>query len=170
LHIGVFVDYVTTGSETRVARGIPDRKAEREFMRILALDVGERRIGVAVSDPLGTIAQPLMTIPRNDTSIDTIVQIIREKEICEVVVGLPVNMNGSRGQQADGVDEFAHRIVERIDIPLVFVDERLTTVEAEKLMISADVSRNKRRAKIDSVAAAIILEKRLRDRSGKTSA
>ena len=138
-------------------------------MRILALDVGERRIGLAVSDPLETIAQPLTTILRNDASIDAIIQIIKEREICEVVVGLPVNMNGSRGPQADGVDEFAHRIVEQIDIPLVFIDERLTTVEAEKLMISADVSRSKRRATIDSVAAAIILEKRLRDRAGGTS-
>jgi putative holliday junction resolvase len=135
-------------------------------MRILALDVGERRIGLAVSDPLGTIAQPLMTIPRNDVSVDTIVQIVGEKEIGEIVVGLPVNMNGTLGPQAQQVDEFAHRIAERIDIPLVFIDERLTTVEAEKLMISADVSRHKRRVAIDSIAAAIILEKRLRDKRG----
>ncbi len=137
-------------------------------VRILALDVGEQRIGVAISDPLGTIAQPLMTIRRNDTSMDEIVQIAREKEVEEIVVGLPVNMNGTSGPQADAVREFAALLAERIDIPLVFVDERLSTVEAEKLMISADVSRRKRKGTIDSVAAAIILEKRLRDRHGRT--
>jgi putative Holliday junction resolvase len=133
------------------------------------LDVGERRIGLAISDPLGTIAQPLMTIERNNTSIDRIIEIVKDKEIGEIVVGLPVNMNGTSGQRVDEVGEFARQITERIDIPLVFIDERLTTVEAEKLMISADVSRRKRRRTIDSVAAAIILEKRLRDKHGPMS-
>jgi putative holliday junction resolvase len=133
-------------------------------MRLLALDVGDKRIGLAVSDPLGTIAQPLGTIPRNNASVDAIVGIAREREVGEIVVGLPINMNGTLGPRALEVEEFARTISEEIDIPLVFIDERLTTVEAEKLMISADVSRNKRRRTIDSVAAAIILEKRLRDR------
>ncbi|MBN2224658.1 MAG: Holliday junction resolvase RuvX [Deltaproteobacteria bacterium] len=136
-------------------------------MRILALDVGERRIGLAISDPLGTIAQPLMTMQRNDGSVDHIIEIVKDKEVGEIVVGLPVNMNGTSGKQVDEVNEFARLITERIDIPLVFVDERLTTVEAEKLMISADVNRRKRRQTIDSVAAAIILEKRLRDRNAR---
>lgn len=138
-------------------------------MRILALDVGDKRIGLAISDPLGTIAQPLMTIERNNASIDRIIEIVKDREIGEIVVGLPVNMNGTSGQRVDEVGEFARLITERIDIPLVFVDERLTTVEAEKLMISADVSRRKRRQTIDSVAAAIILEKRLRDKYGPMS-
>jgi putative Holliday junction resolvase len=139
-------------------------------MRLLALDVGERRIGLAVSDPLETIAQPLGTIPRNAASIETIARIVREKEVGEIVVGLPVNMNGTFGPKADEVNEFAHEISDVIDIPLVFIDERLTTVEAEKLMISADVSRHKRKGTIDSVAAAIILEKRLRDRKDRPGA
>jgi putative holliday junction resolvase len=138
-------------------------------VRILALDVGDKRIGLAISDPLGTIAQPLMTIERNNASIDRIIEIVKDREIGEIVVGLPVNMNGTSGQRVDEVGEFARLITERIDIPLVFVDERLTTVEAEKLMISADVSRRKRRQTIDSVAAAIILEKRLRDKYGPMS-
>jgi putative Holliday junction resolvase len=137
-------------------------------VRILALDVGGQRIGLAISDPLGTIAQPLMTIQRNDTSVDEIVRIARDKEVGEIVVGLPVNMNGTSGEQAEAVREFAGLLAERIDIPLVFIDERLSTVEAEKLMISADVSRRKRRGTIDSVAAAIILEKRLRALYGRT--
>ena len=139
-------------------------------MRLLALDVGERRIGLAVSDPLETIAQPLGTIPRNAASIETIARIVREKEVGEIVVGLPVNMNGTFGPMADEVNEFAREIADVIDIPLVFIDERLTTAEAEKLMISADVSRHKRKGTIDSVAAAIILEKRLRDRQDRTGA
>ncbi len=139
-------------------------------MRLLALDVGERRIGLAVSDPLEMIAQPLGTIPRNAASVEAIARIVREKEVGEIVVGLPVNMNGTFGPQADEVNEFAHEITAAIDIPLVFIDERLTTVEAEKLMISADVSRHKRKGTIDSVAAAIILEKRLRDRKDRPGA
>jgi len=137
-------------------------------VRILALDVGQRRIGLAISDPLGTIAQPLMTIQHDDTSMDQIIGIVQDKEVGEIVVGLPVNMNGTSGQQADEVQKFAGLLAERVDIPLVFVDERLSTVEAEKLMISADVNRRKRRQSIDSVAAAIILEKRLRDRYGRS--
>lgn len=136
-------------------------------MRILGLDVGQRRIGLAVSDPLGTIAQPLMTMERTGASIDAIVDLVKEKEIGEIVVGLPVNMNGTMGERVQDVEEFAGLIAQRIDIPLVFIDERLTTVEAEKLMISADVGRKKRRGTIDSVAAAIILEKRLRDRDNR---
>jgi putative Holliday junction resolvase len=135
-------------------------------VRILALDVGERRIGLAISDPLGTIAQPLMTIANNDTSLESIARIVHEKEIGEIVVGLPVNMNGTPGPRVREVQEFARRMKEQIDIAVVFIDERLTTVEAEKLMISADVRRQKRRQTIDSIAAAIILEKRLRERPG----
>jgi len=137
-------------------------------VRILALDVGQQRIGLAISDPLGTIAQPLGTIRRNDAPIEHIIQIVKDKEVSEIVVGLPVNMNGTSGQQADEVHEFARLLAEQTDIPLVFIDERLTTVEAEKLMISADVKRRKRRQSIDSVAAAIILEKRLRNKDSRT--
>ncbi len=139
---------------------------EGSDVRILALDVGDKRIGLAISDPLGTIAQPFMTIQNNSTCLENIARIVREKEIGEIVVGLPINMNGTPGPRAQEVREFARRVTEAIDIAVVFIDERLTTVEAEKLMISADVSREKRKLTIDSVAAAIILEKRLRERPG----
>jgi putative Holliday junction resolvase len=135
-------------------------------VRTLALDIGEKRIGVAISDPLGTIAQPLMTIENNAETLAKIAGIVQEREIGEIVVGLPVNMNGTAGPKALEVREFARKVTEAIDIAVVFVDERLTTAEAEKLMISADVSRQKRRQSIDSVAAAIILEKRLREKTG----
>jgi putative Holliday junction resolvase len=135
-------------------------------VRTLALDIGEKRIGVAISDPLGTIAQPLMTIENNAETLAKIAGIVQEREIGEIVVGLPVNMNGTAGPKAQEVREFARKVTEAIDIAVVFVDERLTTAEAEKLMISADVSRQKRRQSIDSVAAAIILEKRLREKTG----
>jgi putative Holliday junction resolvase len=135
-------------------------------VRTLALDIGEKRIGVAISDPLGTIAQPLMTIENNAETLAKIAGIVQEREIGEIVVGLPVNMNGTAGPKALEVREFARKVTDAIDIAVVFVDERLTTAEAEKLMISADVSRQKRRQSIDSVAAAIILEKRLREKTG----
>jgi putative Holliday junction resolvase len=132
-------------------------------VRILALDVGDRRIGLAVSDPLGTIAQPLMTLERTQDVIDRIIGIIKEKEITEIVVGLPINMDGSAGERVTKVREFTGLLSEKTDIPVVYVDERLSTSEAERLMIDADVKRRKRRKVIDGIAAAIILEKRLRE-------
>ena len=131
-------------------------------MRILALDVGDRRIGLAVSDPLGTIAQPLMTLETKEDVIDRIVQIIKEKEVVEIVVGLPINMDGSSGERVEKVREFVDRLKEKTGTPLVYVDERLTTSEAERIMIDADVKRRKRKKAVDGIAAAIILEKRLR--------
>jgi putative Holliday junction resolvase len=135
-------------------------------VRILGLDVGDRRIGLAVSDPLGTIAQPLMTLERTPDVIDRIVRIIAEKEIVEIVVGLPINMDGSSGEGVRKVKEFVDLLSEKTDKPVVYVDERLSTSEAERLMIDADVKRRKRRKVIDGVAAAIILEKRLRETAG----
>ena len=130
-------------------------------MRILGLDVGEKRIGVAISDPTGIIAQPLMTIERGGDDIERIVALIEEEEVGEVVVGLPFNMDGSLGEMGEKVKVFAGGLKARLDIPMVFIDERLSTREAERLMISADVSRRKRRKKIDRVSAAIILQGRL---------
>lgn len=131
-------------------------------MRLLGIDVGEKRIGVAITDPTNTIAQPLMTIKRGDGDIDAIAELARENDVGEIVVGLPINMDGSRGEMAEKVSAFADELKENVDVPVVYVDERLSTVEAERLMISADVSRRKRRKSIDKVAAAIILETRLR--------
>ena len=130
-------------------------------MRILGLDVGEKRIGVAISDPTNTIAQPFEVIERDGGEFSHISSIVKENDVGEIVVGYPKNMDGSAGPMAKKIEEFAGKISELVDVPVVFIDERLSTVEAERIMISADVSRKKRKKSIDKVAAAIILEGRL---------
>lgn len=137
-------------------------------MRLLGLDVGEKRIGVAVTDPMGTFAQPVSTIMRGVHDIDEIVSLVEEYSITEVVVGLPVNMNGTLGPGAEKVREFAHKLEAALTVPLVFEDERLTTSMAERMMIDADVSRKKRKKSVDKIAAAIILEGRLGKIQAKT--
>ena len=131
-------------------------------MRFLGIDVGDKRIGIAITDPTNTIAQPLTTIKRGEGDIEAICDLTRENDVGEIVVGLPINMNGTRGEMAEKVSAFADKLRENVDVPVVYVDERLSTMEAERLMISADVSRRKRRKSIDKIAAAIILETRLR--------
>lgn len=127
----------------------------------MGLDVGEKRIGVAVTDPTGIFAQPLSTVMRGADDIKEIVDLVREYDITEVVVGLPVNMNGTLGPGAQKVQEFAERLEKALSVPIVFEDERLTTSMAERMMIDADVSRKKRKHSVDKIAAAIILEGRL---------
>ena len=131
-------------------------------MRILGLDVGERRIGVAISDPTNTIAQPLIVLQRDGEELRRLSDIVRDNEVGEIVMGYPRNMDGSAGTMAKKVEKFAGEVSKHIDVPVVFIDERLSTAEAERMMISADLSRKKRKKSIDKVAAAIILEGRLR--------
>ena len=130
--------------------------------RILGLDVGEKRIGIAISDPTNTIAQPLTVVERDGGEIDRISDIVVENDVGEIVIGYPRNMDGSAGAMAEKIDRFAELVSKRIGVPVTFIDERLSTAEAERMMISADLSRKKRKKSIDKVAAAIILEGRLR--------
>jgi putative Holliday junction resolvase len=130
-------------------------------VRILGLDVGDKRIGVAVSDELGFAAHPVDTLQRRSRSADLarIEERVREFDVRKIVVGLPVNMDGSSGPQAESVLEFIQSI--RSKIPGVQVetwDERLTTRAAERLLVDADLSRRKRKGKIDRVASVLILQ------------
>ena len=125
-------------------------------MRILALDVGSKRTGVAVSDALGIIAQPLETIEAQD--VKRILDLIKEYEATELVIGLPLNMDGSEGPKAKEVISFADSIKDKIQIPVKMWDERLTTMQVEKDLIAADVSRRKRKKSIDKLAAQLILQ------------
>jgi putative Holliday junction resolvase len=129
-------------------------------MRVLALDTGEKRIGVAVSDPLGIIAQGVTVISRKDIDSDmnAIKKIADEYKADSVVVGMPVNMDGTRGRSAEKVTEFVEILKSRLTIPVNTYDERLSTKESEKFLISADVSRKKRKSVIDKMAAQLILE------------
>ncbi len=126
-------------------------------MRIMGLDVGESRIGIALSDPLGKTAQPLDTIKRDDASIDRIEGLVREHVVQRVVAGLPLLMDGSEGAQARLVRRFTGELAERLEVPVVMVDERLTTREAESVLAGGRSKRGAKRAASDRIAAAIIL-------------
>lgn len=126
----------------------------------LGLDVGERRVGVAISDPEGLLAVPLTTVQRRDTesAIDQIVALVREHHAGCIVVGLPMLLSGEVGSEVKKVQEFVQALKERIDTPVECWDERLSTVEAEKLMRGSGARREKRDANRDALAAALILQ------------
>lgn len=129
-------------------------------MRILGLDYGDRKIGVAVSDAFGWTAQGVEVIDRKRTKdVDArIVELIRELEVTEIVIGLPKNMNGSVGPRGQLSMEFAESLKESVQLPVHLWDERLTTVSAERTLIEADVSRKKRKLVVDKMAASLILQ------------
>lgn len=129
-------------------------------MKYLALDVGDVRIGIAMSDMLGIIANGYETYVRKKNESDFVYlnELVKNNEIGTVVVGLPVNMSGDEGNRAKIVRDFAAELQKHIDIPIVFQDERLSTVSAERILLEADVSRNKRKTVIDKIAATIILQ------------
>ncbi|MEJ5250421.1 MAG: Holliday junction resolvase RuvX [Chthonomonadetes bacterium] len=137
--------------------------------RVLALDIGERRIGVAVSDETATISQPLAVISREGVAKDVarIAQLIREHAVGEVVVGLPYTLRGEQAQSAQKVHQFISHLRDALNVPVMLVDERLSTVEADRRMSEADVRRGVRRQRVDAVAAALILERYLSQRSAK---
>lgn len=128
--------------------------------RIMGLDIGDKTIGVAVSDLMGMTAQGIKTIKRTSkkNDIEEIKQIIKEKQINLIVSGLPKNMNGTVGPQGEKVQKFCELIKEETGLEIEFWDERLTTVAAEKTLITADVSRKKRKNVIDMMAAVLILQ------------
>ena len=134
--------------------------------RILALDIGDRRIGVAVSDPMRTIASPLTMVPRIGYGPDTkkILAILAEQDTMEVVVGLPLNMDGSQGFQARKVLDFCHQL-EKMGVTVYHQDERLTTVTAEEALLEANMRRQDRKNNVDKVAAAVILRQWLDEQS-----
>jgi len=136
-------------------------------VRILALDHGTKRIGVALSDELGWTGQPLETYQRRtlEADIQHIDRLVREHDVGEVVIGLPLRLNGEIGPAAQSVQEFVKQLEEILTVPVITWDERLTTKSAEELLIAADVSRKKRKGTVDRIAAAILLQSYLESRS-----
>lgn len=129
--------------------------------RIMGLDVGEKRIGIALSDPLGMTAQGHSAYTRRQESEDIayLAGLAREKQVDRIVFGLPRNMNGTEGPQAQKVRDFASAVSESVPgVEIEFWDERLTTVAAHRVMLEADMSRAKRRKKVDQLAAVLILQ------------
>lgn len=129
-------------------------------MRIMSLDVGSRTIGIACSDALLMTAQGIETIRRTSLEKDfnRLQELIAEYEVHELVVGMPKNMNGTKGERAEKTEEFVEKMKDVIDLPVTYWDERLSTVMAERQLIAADVSRKKRKSVIDKMAAVVILQ------------
>ena len=129
-------------------------------MRIMALDVGSKRIGVALSDPLKITAQGLQTFQRTTLEEDVkgLWQLIDEHEVSQLVVGLPKNMDGTIGFKAEEVQQCIADLTAERKIEIIWIDERLTTVSAERVLLEADVSRAKRKKVIDKMAAVVILQ------------
>lgn len=128
--------------------------------RILGLDIGDRWIGVAVSDPLGITAQGLTTIKRENKKKDyaKIEALIEEYGVKKVVVGLPKNMNNTIGTQGEKVIKFAEKIKNKFKVEIIYIDERLTSMSAERILIEGDVRRENRKKYIDKIAASYILQ------------
>lgn len=140
-------------------------------MRVLGLDLGRRRIGLALSDPKGVIALPAGALQRRDlaSDLESLRALVVEREVERIVVGLPIHMNGSRGSEAQAAQSFARALAETTGLPVDTLDERWTTVEAQRALRAAGVKARRQRQVVDSVAATILLRTylaRLANRAG----
>lgn len=124
---------------------------------MLALDLGTVRVGAAISDPLGITAQPLEVIPRYALE-QRLPELVAEYEVQKILVGLPLKLDGSRGQAAQDAKAVVVKLRDVVSVPIEFWDERLTSAAANRMLIGADVSRAKRKESVDKIAAALILQ------------
>ena len=133
---------------------------EVDITRSLGLDIGDRRIGVALSDPEGILASPLTIINCKDdvADVEAITDIISQQQVRKVIVGLPRSMDGSLGKQAEKVKAFTQKLCSHTEASVEFRDERLTTVSAKRLMRGAHTKKTKSKARYDAIAAALILQ------------
>ncbi len=129
-------------------------------MRKVGLDIGDKRIGVALSDPGGILASPFTIIEckGEKQDIEAIINIVNQHEVEKIIVGLPRSLDGSIGRQAQKVEAFVQKLRSQTEVSLEFRDERLTTVSAKRLMREASTKKNKRKVRDDAVAAALILQ------------
>ena len=133
-------------------------------MRALGLDVGERRVGIAISDPTGTVVRPLQTLIRGSRAEDfaAITALVAEHHVELVVVGQPLSLDGSEGPQARRITRYAELLADQLAVPIVFWDERYTTVAAKEIMRQNRSKSKRRRARaeggVDAIAAAVILQ------------
>jgi putative Holliday junction resolvase len=146
--------------QQHAASSIPDQSAHSPHRRILGLDVGSKTIGMAVSDPLGFTAQGLETIRRKNkrTDFGLLERAILDHDVRELVVGYPLRMSGAEGRQSEKVAAFAEELRQRFSLPVHLWDERLTSVQANRLLREAELSIAKRAAAVDRMAAVLILQ------------
>ena len=133
---------------------------ESQVRRVLGLDVGSRRIGIAVSDPLGITAQGLETLQRQNKRLDfeKLAKLVDEYSVAEIVVGFPLRMSGAEGIQAEKMHRFAEDLRERLQLPVHLWDERLTSAEANRLLRETEMSIQRRGQVVDQMAAVLILQ------------
>lgn len=126
----------------------------------MALDYGDVRIGISLSDLLKTIASPYETYKRKnlEEDINYFINLTKEKEVTKIIIGLPLNMDGSAGERVNKTKEFGKLLAKKTGLEIEYVDERLTSVEAEEILIKSKVRRDKRKVLIDKIAASLILE------------
>lgn len=132
-------------------------------MRIMGLDVGSKTVGVAISDPLGFTAQGLEIIPidedKDEFGFGRLAELIKAYQVDKVVIGLPKNMNNTSGPRVEASQAYGKKVEDLFQLPVAYQDERLTTVQAERMLVEqADISRNKRKKVIDKLAAQLILQ------------
>lgn len=140
-------------------------------MRLMGLDVGSKTVGIALSDPLGWTAQALEIIPIDEDNgefgIDRVAALVQQHQVSGFVLGLPKNMNNTEGPRVEAAQHYGDLLTTRFSLPIDYQDERLTTVEATRMLVEeADTSRRKRKKVIDKLAASLILQNYL-DRHGK---
>lgn len=126
-------------------------------MRILGIDYGEKRIGLALTDEFSIIAHPIEPVARDGTELKEINRLVEQNKVAKIIVGLPLNLDGTAGIAAGKVQEFAEKLKEEVKLPVEFWDERMTTKEVEKMLIEFDISRKKRRDIRDSLCACVVL-------------
>lgn len=138
--------------------------------RVLGLDVGSRRIGLAVSDPLGITAQGLATLQRKNKRQDfeLLAAVIRKYEVSEIVVGYPLRLSGDAGAQAEKMQQFAQELRDRFSLPVHLWDERLTSTQANRILREAELSIRKRGQAVDRMAAVLILQSWMEARGGSS--
>jgi putative pre-16S rRNA nuclease len=139
---------------------LPHDSTPAPVRRVLGLDVGSKRIGIAVSDPLGITAQGLETLQRQNKRLDfeKLEKLARDYSVAEVVVGFPLRMSGAEGSQAEKMHRFADELRERLQIPVHLWDERLTSAEANRLLRETEMSIQRRAQVVDQMAAVLILQ------------
>ncbi len=138
----------------------PTDPATGRTRRVLGLDVGSKRIGIAISDPLGITAQGLETLHRRNKRLDfeALAKLVRDRGVVEIVVGFPLRMSGEEGIQAEKMQRFAEELRERVGLPVHLWDERLTSAEANRLLRETEMSIKRRGQVVDQMAAVLILQ------------
>jgi putative pre-16S rRNA nuclease len=161
--LGFFV-----GTYNSLVTSVPTQSNSGPHPRVLGLDVGSKRIGVAISDLLGITAQGLETIHRQNKRVDfgQLEKVIRDHEITEIVVGYPLRMSGAEGIQAEKMQRFAEELRQRFPLPVHLWDERLSSAQANRLLRETEMSIKRRGEVVDQMAAVLILQSWMDARSG----